>query len=230
MSWYPSLSALAKAVALSWSMFLGGPPVPAHANVARRMTCSTSFTAVTPCTPSGSAFTNSTGNPQNFQLQNKITTEAGSYFLSCAHTGAVTSCSVPASMTVPANSTKPFTMTYNAGATAGSGTVTVTIDDGLSPLVATVTVTVSNPPPPPTPTLRLLSVFPHYQTLDADHASSNAAQFHIANRGFAQDTFTYTATCAGTGVGSCVPASGSKIVAAGADSVVSISFVSGSLS
>jgi RHS repeat-associated protein len=228
MSWYPSRSALAKTVALSWMTFLGGAPGLAHAHVAHRMTCSTSFTAITPCTSSSTVFINSTGNTKVFQVQNKIPTEPGSYFVSCTHTGAVASCSVPSSMTVPANSTRSLTLTYGAGATTGTGTVTVTLDDGLSPLVATLSVTVTTPPPPPTPTLHLLSVFPHYQTWDADPSESSSAQFHIANKGFVLDTFTFTATCIGTGIsGSCTPASGSKIVAAGADSVVSIALTSG---
>ena len=221
MSWYASLSALAKAVVMSWATLGHDTPKAEHDHVAHRMTCSTSFTAITPCAPSGSAFTSTTGNPQSFQVQNKVTTEPGSYFVSCAHTGAVASCLVPASMTVPANSTKPLTLTYSTGATAGTGTVTVTVDDGLSPVVATVTVTVSTPPPPPTPTLHLVSVFPHYQTWDADPSGATSSQFHIANHGFALDTFNFTTTCTGSGIsGSCTPASGSKIVAAGADSVV----------
>ncbi len=203
MSWYPSLSVLAKAVAFSWATFLGGPSHSEHASVARRMTCSTSFTAITPCTSSSTVFINSTGNTSVFQVQNKITTEPGSYFVSCTHTGAVASCSVPSSMTVPANSTRSLTVTYGAGATTGAGTVTVRVDDGLSPLVATLNVTVS-PPPPPTPTLHLLSVFPHYQTWDADPSGSTSAQFHIANRGSALDTFNFTTTCTGTGIsGTC---------------------------
>lgn|GEM_PF-4916243 len=125
MSWYASLSSLAKAVALSWAAFGGTSSKPGLIHTERRMTCSTPLTAITPCTATSTVFTSSVGNTKIFQVQNKINTEAGSYFVSCAHTGAVASCSVPSSMTVPAHSTSNLTLTYGASAKQGSARLLV---------------------------------------------------------------------------------------------------------
>ena len=69
------------------------------------LACSTSLAAITPCTQSATALTNRVKTTQ-FTVQNKNTIEPVSFILTCARTGAVTTCSAPGSLYVPKNSSK----------------------------------------------------------------------------------------------------------------------------
>lgn len=80
---------------------------------------------VTPDAAQKSVPTNLTGRSERFWVQN-LGTISETYTLSCSREGAVTSCSGPSSLTVPANSLKFVDITYSTGGTElGPGRLTL---------------------------------------------------------------------------------------------------------
>lgn len=129
-----------------------GPGAGAHRTpptTGKAMACSTSRSSIIPCSAGTNAAPGRTGLTQTFTIQNLNRLEQVSYFLSCARTGTVATCSAPPSVNVNANSSAQVVVTYSTGATNGTGTLSLTADDGMTPVTGVLTVTVSTPPPTP---------------------------------------------------------------------------------
>ena len=186
-----------------------------------RLACSTSFSAITPCTTSASVLI-STNNSTQFTVQNK-TIEPVSFGISCARTGQVASCSVPGSLTINPNSSKSFTVSWVASGTPGSGTLTATADDGATPVTGTNTVTVNVPPSTP---LYVAQVSPHLQRHLVDSGQVDTARFVVRNAGADSTGWSWTVGCTGSAIvgGSCTPTSGSVGLAAGAQTAVAVAY------
>ena len=186
-----------------------------------RLACSTSQSAITPCTTSASELI-STNNSTQFTVQNK-TIEPVSYGIACVRTGQVASCNAPGSLTVNPNSSKSFTVTWVASGTPGSGTLTATADDGFTPVTGTNNVTVTLPPSTP---LYVAQVSPHLQRHLVDSGQADTARFVIRNSGADSTGWSWTVGCTGSAIvgGSCSPTSGSAGLAAGAQTTVAVAF------
>jgi hypothetical protein len=169
-------------------------PIVIHpARTRSTIACSTSLTSVSPCTVGATQFTNRTGLTQVFTVTNRILSEPATYLLSCAVAGSASSCSVPTSLLLNPNSSGLVTVTYATGA-AGQGTVTLTVDDGSAPVVATINLTVVAPPPA-TP-FHLVTLSPHYESLEDDASQVDTAAFALKNSGTETAWFSATLVCA----------------------------------
>ncbi|MBI2797209.1 MAG: RHS repeat protein [Gemmatimonadetes bacterium] len=194
------------------------------AGLAAPLACSTSLSAITPCTQSATVFTNRVVNTQ-FTIQNK-SIEPVSYILTCARTSAVATCSAPGALYVPKNSSKTVYLTWTTTRTTGTGTATLTADDGSTPVTGTVNATVSAP----TPTyLYLAAVNPHLQRHEVDSGQADTARFVVRNGGADSTGWSYSVACAGSAIvgPTCSPSSGTVGLAAGASSTIAIAYTTG---
>ena len=105
------------------------------------LACSTSLSAITPCTQTATSFTNRVKTTL-FTIQNKFI-EPVSYILSCTRTSAVTTCSAPGTLYVPKNSSKSVLLTWTTTSTLGSGSASLTADEGTTPVTGPVNATVT---------------------------------------------------------------------------------------
>ena len=87
----------------------GAAAVPLLSAAPPRLACSTSQSAINPCTQSTSAYTNRSGSTQ-YTIQNKII-EPVDYIISITCTGQVTTCAAPGTVTVQPKSTRSFVVT-----------------------------------------------------------------------------------------------------------------------
>ena len=202
---------------------------PATASVERagvaptRLACSTSQAAITPCTTAVSATVNRTVKT-TFTVQNKSTIENTTYVLSCARTGQAATCSAPGSVYIPKNSSKAVLVTWTTSGTPGSGTVTLTADDGLTPVTGTVNVTATAPNSTP---LYVAQVSPHLQRHLVDSGQADTARFVVRNAGADSTGWSWTvATCSGSAIAgpSCAPSSGTVGLAAGAQATIAVAY------
>ncbi len=180
-----------------------------------------SYTDVSPCSGSATAPPNASGRTIVFNVHNSGSWEAD-YALGCAHTGTVTSCSVPAQvLRVSSGSSGQVTLTYSTGSTAGSGSATLTVDDTYflgtnDHAEGSVTITVSSP-------TYTVAVTPDGATVSANANATNTQLFHVANNG--SGDASYSLVCSNT-MGTCgVPSPLS--VAHGTSKDVSVSYHAG---
>ncbi len=188
----------------------------------RRFACSTSQSAINPCTQATSAFTNRSGSTQ-YTIQNKII-EPVDYIITPTCSGQVNTCVGPGTVTVPPKSTKSFVVTWKTSSTAGSGTLSVSADDGLTPVVSTNTFTVTVPPPT---LLYVAQVSPHLQRHLVDSGQVDTARFVVRNAGADSTRWSWTAICSGAALvgGTCnTPLSGKVGLAAGQQTTIGVTY------
>jgi RHS repeat-associated protein len=185
------------------------------------MACSTSRSAITPCSGAMNATTNRSGT-FTFTIQNK-TIENLNYVLTCGRTGSIASCSAPGTLAVNHNSSRNVTIGWTSSGTPGSGTLTLTADDDLTPVTGTETFTVSGPATTP---LYVAQVSPHLQRHLVDSGQVDTARFVVRNAGADSTGWSWTvATCSGSAIsGSCSPTSGTVNLAAGAQSTIAVAY------
>lgn len=190
----------------------------------RWLSCSTSLSAINPCTQSAAAYTNRNKTTQ-FSVQNK-SIEPVSYIMTCGSTAAVSTCSTPSSLYVPSKSTRNIVLTWTTTSTVGSGTATLTADDGSTPITGTVNATVTVPPPT---LLYVAAVNPHLQRHPVDSGQADTVRFVVRNAGADSTGWSWSATCSGSSIvgGTCSPTSGTVGLAAGASSTVAVSYTTG---
>jgi RHS repeat-associated protein len=180
-----------------------------------------SYTDVSPCSGSATAPPNSSGRTITFSVHNSSSWEAD-YDLSCAHTGTVTSCSVPSqTLVVSSGSSGQVTLTYSTGSTAGSGSATLIVDDTYflgtnDHAEGTVSITVSSP-------TYIVAVTPDGTAVSADANTTNAQVFRVTNNG--SGDASYSLVCSNT-MGSC-SVSSPQSVTHGAFKDVSVSYHAG---
>jgi hypothetical protein len=187
----------------------------------QRLACSTSASAITPCSGAISTGTSNSGTI-SFTIQNK-TVDVTNYILTCGKTGTVASCSTPGTVVVNGKSSKSVTVSWTTGPTGGTGTLTLTADDGLTPVTGTETFTVTAP----TPTaLYVAQVSPHLQRHLVDSGQADTARFVIRNVGEDSTGWTWSVTCTGTVIVSnaCTNTSGTVGLAAGAQATVAVAY------
>lgn len=181
------------------------------------LACATSQTEITPCTSSQSTSANSSGS-KTFTVTNKNRFEPVAYFFSCTVVSPVTSCTPPADVTIPANSTRNVTATYTTGASGGTGSMTFVAEDGMIPVDARVDVTVPQP--------ITVAVTPDGRPIRAEpNSMGNSQSFTVTNSGASSQLFNLTATCTGTAV--CTSSPSSVTVAASSSAAVAVQFTVG---
>jgi len=218
-----SLTAVSLANAYAPALVLKNPqPHTERVRIERvPLTCSTSLSEIDPCTVSLTEQVNKSGLQQQFKVTNFNTLEDVSYSLSVTYSGKVDTASAPAALVVKKNSFASVLVTYSTASTVGTGTFTLTADDGTTPVTATATVTTTTPPPP----APIVSVTPDYSTLNVDPSASSSKTFTLANNGLDSTTIEYTRMCTGSAIASgCTPASDTVRLAPGASSNTSIAF------
>lgn len=204
--------------------------------LARRIACTSSVTAVTPCPVSATAYPRRVLLKTNLTVKNKIRTEPNSYIISCTISGAVSWCGFAdpygnfqstTSLPVAANSSAPLTVYYNTGTSAGAGTVVVNVDDGLGGVTATTNLSVVAAPT--SPPLHLPRVSPTYQSREVDAAAATTSlAFAVVDQGTDTATYSYQVSCAGAAItGSCAPASGTVALTPNVPSTIAVSVPTG---
>ncbi len=183
--------------------------------------CSTSLTAITPCTAGQAVGTNVSG-AYTFTVQNK-TIEPNSYGLTCGKSGTVTTCSVPGSVTINPNSSKTVSVSWSTGASAGTGTLSLTADDGSAPVTGVVTFTVTAPVATP---WFVAQVSPHLQRHLVDSGQVDTARFVLRNAGEDSSGWSWSAACTGAAIsaGSCSSTSGTVGLQAGVQTTIAVAY------
>jgi RHS repeat-associated protein len=180
-----------------------------------------SYTDVSPCSGSATAPPNSSGRTITFSVHNSSSWEAD-YDLSCAHTGTVTSCSVPSqTLVVSSGSSGQVTLMYSTGSTAGSGSATLIVNDTYflgtnDHAEGTVSITVSSP-------TYTVAVTPDGTAVSAGANTTNTQIFRVTNNG--SGDASYSLVCSNT-MGSC-SVSTPQSVTHGAFKDVSVSYHAG---
>ncbi len=186
-----------------------------------RLACSTPQSAINPCTQATSAYTNRSGSTQ-YTIQNKII-EPVAYIITLACSGQVNTCVGPSSVTVPPKSSRSFVVTWKTSSTVGSGSLSVSADDGFTPVASTNTFTVTVPPPTQ---LFVAQVSPHLQRHLVDSGQVDTARFVVRNAGADSTGWSWTVGCTGSAIvgASCSPTSGSVNLLPGAQATVAVAF------
>src|SRR6185503_21324513 len=107
-----------------------------------RFVCSSGGESISPCTTSQTIGPGASSSVTFTITNNGI--EAEFFSLSCSKSGAVASCSVPSSLSVPRFQSRDFTLSYTAASSGSSGSITVTAS-GNKVLTGSVSVTIAQP-------------------------------------------------------------------------------------
>lgn len=197
-----------------------GPASPSFLDLA----CSTSLSAITPCAGAQTASMNA-GGSVTFTVQNK-TIEPVSYQLTCGRTNVVATCSSPGSVQVNGNSTKTVSVGWTTGGSAGTGTLSLTADDGSAPVTGTVVFTVAAPT---ATALYVAQVSPHLQRHLVDSGQADTARFVVRNVGEDSTGWSWSVACTGNAIvgNSCSNTSGTVGLAVGAQTTVAVAYTTG---
>lgn len=151
--------------------------------------CSDSADALTisPCGRSDSTALN-VAVTDTFTVYNETDTTQ-EYQTGCGHSGTVTSCAAQAPrITIPAHGSSPFTLRYQTGTLAGSGTAELQILGNYWYVVGTVYVTAIQP---------AVAVSPTGTAVTAISGATSTQSFTIANNSVGDLPFTLKAVCGG---------------------------------
>ena len=162
-------------------------PLPARHVTHRMFTCSLTGGAISPCTITDTLVVNKSRSEEFLVTNNTSLTVTDG--ISCTVSGTVQSCSAsPNSLMIASHDGKFTTVTFTAGSTAGTGTVSVQSSGFNGSLTATINVIVMAAP----------VVTPKALAINQAPQTAYSQNFSVKNPGLGTATYSLNATCSTT--------------------------------